>query len=175
MRSKWEHQLQVCTGSREVGRFGLLRLSWSLSFQPLLKGVSTESRKACINSRESKIFWHCDSWLIWLMALEFCIWEKTALCEYILQININTYKIPLEIRGRLYFWIWNILNYSSLLIELLKVSSKKFLHLLSSFCFFQHTPWDPYQACFSSHASECCSKKREKLEKIVMQVKKMFL
>lgn len=49
-------EFAVCTGSGEVGRFGLLSLPWSLSFQTLPKGVSEENCKASINRRESEVF-----------------------------------------------------------------------------------------------------------------------
>lgn len=47
-----------------------------------------------------------------------------------------------------------LLNDSSLLIGLLKVSSEKNLLCLLNSLFLQHTPWDPSQACISSHASQ---------------------
>lgn len=35
------------------------------------------------------------------MAFEFCIWEKSELYECILQMDLNAYKMLLEIREQL--------------------------------------------------------------------------
>lgn len=55
-----------------------------------------------------------------------------------------------------------LVNDSSLLIGPLKFSSEKFpLHLISSML-LQCAPWDPYQACISSCASQSVAHKNPK-------------